>query len=68
MQTQTKTPSTSLTTRSMHKYVMLGVGLWMAFLGTFAIAYVRVSHSQRFAGKPFQALSPHETQKPESSY
>ena len=68
MQTQIKTPSTSLTKRSMHKYVMCGVGIWITFMVTFAIAYVRVSHSQRFAGEPFQALSPHETQKPESSY
>lgn len=68
MQTQIKISSTRLTTRSMHKYVIFGVGIWMVFIGTFAIAYVRVSHSQPFAGEPFQPLSLHETQKPESSY
>ncbi|KAI9133792.1 hypothetical protein [Acaryochloris sp. CCMEE 5410] len=68
MQTQIKTPTHRLTTRAMHKYVMLGVGIWITFLGTFAIAYVRVSNSHRFAGEPFQALSPNETQKPASSY
>lgn len=68
MQTQIKPTTTRLTTRAMHKYVMLGVGIWIAFMGTFAIAYVRVSQSQRYSGEPFQALSPHETQKPKSSY
>lgn len=68
MQTQIRTPEKLLATRSMHKYVWIGVSLWMTFVITFAIAYLRVSQSQRFQGEPFQALAPHETQKPASSY
>lgn len=69
MQTPIKTSKAStLSIRAMHKYVMAGIGIWMTFVATFVIAYHRVGQSDHFAGQPFQALAPNETQKPASSY
>lgn len=65
MQTTERIGTSSL---PMHKFVFMGVGIWVVFVLTFAIAYVRVSNSDNYGGLPFRALTDTETQRPAASY
>lgn len=68
MQTQTRPKAVSTSTQPLHKFVLLGAGVWMMFVLTFAIAYYRVGSSQKYNGTPFKSLTDTETHKPTASY
>ena len=65
---QTQTRPKVMSAQPLHKYVFLGVGVWLLFVLTFATACYRVSLSQQFNGMPFKTLADTGTHKPASSY
>ena len=67
-QTRPKENKKEKSGQPLHKFVIIGVGIWVLFVATFAIAFYRVSLSQKFDGLPFKTLTDSETQKPVSSY
>lgn len=54
--------------RSLHKYVIGGVGIWFLFVLSLPIAYFRVSQMTTFEGSPFKGMAETETHKPIESY
>ena len=54
--------------RQMHKYVLIFVGIWILFVATFPIAYLRVSRSAKYEGGPFKSLDWDNPQRPADSY
>ncbi|HBL59832.1 MAG TPA: hypothetical protein DDZ80_15555 [Cyanobacteria bacterium UBA8803] len=44
-------------TRQIHKYVLILVGIWTLFAATLPIAYLRVSQSDKFSGTPFKSMN-----------
>lgn len=65
MQTQTVPTKIKQTkeTRQLHKYVLICVGVWLLFVATFPLAYLRVSRNEKYAGTPFKSLTWEESQK-----
>lgn len=66
---QTKTVSSpptdrkNVTKRQLHFYVFLCVGVFLACVATFPLAYLRVSNSEPYQGSPFKSLTWEESQK-----
>ena len=43
--------------RQMHLYVFICVGVFLTFVVTFPLAYLRVSNSEKYEGIPFKSLT-----------
>lgn len=65
MQTRERIVTSS---QAMHKFVFWGAGIWVLFVLTFAIAYIRVANSGKFNGIPFRSLTNAEPQRPSETY
>ncbi|MDJ0796752.1 MAG: hypothetical protein QNJ51_07920 [Calothrix sp. MO_167.B12] len=61
------TGSKNQTIRHMHKYVLVMVGVFVLFIMTFPMAYVRVSQSNKYGGDAFKSLKWEEAQRAKSS-
>ena len=55
-------------TKPMHKYVYGLLGIFLLFVGSFFLAYSRVSNSERYDGEAFNSLSWKDNQKDNLDY
>lgn len=53
--------------RHMHKYVLAMVSIFVLFIATFPLAYIRVSSSNKYGGDAFKSLKWEESQRANSS-
>ena len=65
---QTQESTTAPRSRPMHKYVFMGIGIWVVFVLTFVIAYFRVGSNGNYDGVPFRSITDAEPQRPASTY
>ena len=54
--------------KHMHHYVLIFFGLWVLFIATFPIAYLRVSRNDKYNGGPFKSLDWKTPQRPADTY
>ena len=54
----------TMSTRPMHKYVVGLVAIWLLFIASFPLAYLRVSKSGKYGGNAFKSLTWAESQRP----
>ena len=66
MQTQIKptaTPTKITSTRPLNKYFLSLTSVWLLFIVSFPLAYLKVSKSEKYNGQPFKSLTWEESQK-----
>ncbi len=56
------------TPRSLHRYILILVGLWGMFLVSFPLACARVARSEKFDDQPLKSISWSENQKDHLAY
>ncbi len=47
----------NVSSQELHKYVLGLVGIWILFVVSFPVAYLRVSRSEKYSGSPFKSLT-----------
>lgn len=52
----------NISSRELHKYVLGLVSVWILFVMSFPVAYLRVSRSEKYHGIPFKSLTWEQTQ------
>lgn len=72
MQTKTishqPTDRKNIAKRKLHFYVFLCVGVFLACVATFPLAYLRVSNSEQYNEGPFKSLTWEESQRTKPSH
>lgn len=53
----------NVSTPNLNNYVLAVFGVWILFVASFPIAYMRVSRSEKYEGQPFKSLSWEEGQR-----
>ena len=54
--------------KKMHHYVLIFFGIWVLFIATFPIAFLRVSSHEKYNGGPFKSLDWKTPQRPADTY